>query len=380
MSLHRYRNLISFSSKNSNLLGLYKPHVSFSFSLFCSSSERDRLNSRISLSDYLLHKHQFSPETVSKVSSPVRYLINPERSDSILLFLNETGFSKTHLEQLIKHYPRVLSANLDHTIKPKIKIFQDLGFSSTDIVEIISADPWILMRSADNQLGPSILALKSVLGSNVDVSRVLKISGWFLKHDLGKTMMPNIEFMKSCGISQSQMIKYVYNFPRFFLHKPETIKEFVKRVDEFGIDRSSKTFLHAIRAISSMTVENWQLKLEVFRGLGFSENDIVSVFRRAPQVFAVSVRKIKAGTQVLLGTRNLDISFIINHPNLLIFSVEKRLKPRLQVLKILESKNLLLKKPSLTTICKISDKKFFEKFVRPFSNEVGKMYTPNVVS
>ncbi|KAA8538055.1 hypothetical protein F0562_027365 [Nyssa sinensis] len=372
MTIYICRRLILKSLKNSSCPR--KPYISFYFCLFFSSSRPEHQRCAVSVADYLLDKHQFSPEIASKVSSVVTYLKNSEKTDSILSFLKESGFSKTHLEQVIKSVPQVLSANLDRTIKPKIRIFQDLGFSRTDIADIISADPWILTRSADNRLGPSLLVLKSVFGSNLDVSRVLKLSGWFLKRDLEKTMIPNIELMKSCGISSSQITRYVFSFPRFFLHKPENIMEFVKKVDEMGLDRKSKMFLHAIRAVSSMTLENWKLKLELFRSLGFSEDDILSVFRRVPQVFAVSKKKIKDVTQILLSTGKFDISFVVNHPELLICSVEHRLKPRLRVLEILERKNLLLKIPSMTTVCKISDKKFVEKFVCPYSKEVGELY------
>ncbi|KAK9271120.1 hypothetical protein L1049_026709 [Liquidambar formosana] len=262
---------------------------------------------------------------------------------------------------------------LTRPIKPKIKIFEDVGFFPTDVAEIIASDPWILTRSADNRLGPSLSALKSVLGSNADVSKVLKLSGWFLKHDLEKTMIPNIEFMKSCGISTLQLTKFLFNFPRFFLCKPESIMDFVKRVDELGFNRKSKMFLHAIRTMSAMTLENWELKLQLFRSLGLSENDILSMFRRVPQVFAVSERKIKEVTQILLGSGNCDISYVANHPELLICSVELRLRPRLQALEILERRKLLPKKPSLTTVCKMTDKKFLNRYVLPYSNEVGKL-------
>ncbi|XP_057490316.1 uncharacterized protein LOC130776204 [Actinidia eriantha] len=300
----------------------------------------------------MFHQHQFSSETLPN-SFTEKFLKTPKKSDSILSFLKESGFSKTHLETVIIHAPRVLYANLDQTIKPRIKIFQDLGFSPTDTVDIVSAEPWILSHSA-NKLGPSILELNSVLGSNAGVSRFLKICGWFLKCDLEKTMMPNVEFLKSFGVSSSQIVKYIYNFPRLFLHKPERIMKFVERVDELGMDRRSKGLLNAIRTISSMTVENWGLKLELFWSSGFSEEDIVLVFRKVPQAFAVSERKIKESTRILCGFGKSDISLIVNHPELLYLSVENRLKLRLRVVEILESKKLLWKKPSLATVCKMS--------------------------
>ncbi|XP_059629845.1 transcription termination factor MTERF5, chloroplastic-like [Cornus florida] len=362
------KSLISLSLNNSSHLN--KTPISLFSLLFFSSSPK----SPNAVADYLIERHKFSTATASKVSSVVKYIKRPEETDSILSFLEESGFSDTHLEHVIKRMPQVLSANLERTIKPKFKFFQDSGFSSSDVVEIVSSHPWILTSSVDNRLGPSILVLKSVLGSNMDVLRVLKRSGTLLRYDLAKSMIPNIEFMKSCGISSSQITRHLCNFPRLFLHKPTSIREYVKRVDLMGFDRKSKRFLQAIRAISSMSRENWELKLELFKSLGFSEDDILSVFRRQPQLFALSERKIMETTQLFLSTGKCDISYVVNNPDLLGYSVESRLKPRLRVLDVLESRNLLLKKQSLATVCRMTDKKFFDKYLLPHSNEVGELF------
>lgn len=360
--------LISFSLQNPS--HLHKILIPYSISLLFFSSKPKESKPTVSVLDYLINKHQFSHEVALKASSVISCLKRPIEVDSMLSFLKESGFSKTHIEEVVKRVPEVLTANLASNIKPKIQIFQNLGFSPDDIAEIVSSDPWILKRSADNRLGPSILMLKTILGSNAEVIRALKVSGWFLKHDLEKTMKPNVEFMKGCGVSSSQIVKYMFNFPRFFLHKPESIQDFVKTVEEMGFDRKSKMFLAALRTVSSMTPENWELKLKLFRSLGFSENDILDVFRRVPQVFSISERKIKEVTELLLSAWNIDISYIVRHPELLICSIEHRLKPRLRVLEILEKENALKKKPGLTTVCKITDKKFLEKFVLPYSKEM----------
>ena len=91
-------------------------------------------------------------------------------------------------------------------------------------------------------------------------------------------------------------------------------------------------------------------------------------------MFAISQKKIKEVTQMLLNVGKSDISVVINCPELLSCSVENRLKPRLRVLEVLERNDLLQKNPSLTTVCKSTDKMFFEKFVLPYSNEVGDIY------
>ncbi|KAL6274610.1 hypothetical protein ACE6H2_025302 [Prunus campanulata] len=369
------KRLISLSFSLRSSVQLHRPPLYHSISLlFYSSSNPKRSNSKskpkVAVAEYLINQHQFSPEAALKASSAIAFLHSTAESDSVLSFLKESGFSKTHLEEVVKRVPRILRANLDTAIKPKIKILQDSGFSDSDIADLISSDPWILRRSADKGLGPAILVLKNILGSNAGVLRVLKLSAWYLKYDLEKTLMPNIEVLKSLGISSSQIVKYIFLFPRFFLHKQDSIMGFVKRVDEMGFDRKSRMFLYAIRIMSSMTLETWELKVKLFQSLGFSENDILVVFRRAPQVFATSEKKIKEAIGMLLSSGKVDISFLVSHPELLICSVEHRLKPRLQVIENLEKRNLLGKIPNLSTICKYTEQKFAEKFVIPYANEL----------
>ena len=371
--------MISFSPRTKTQLQNLQPQFSFSISALSHSSlqpENSTPKLAVRLADYLIKQHQFSPEAALKASSSIAYVKNPQHSDLVLSFLKKTGFSKTHLEKLVQKYPGVLFSNVE-IIKPKIKIFQDSGFSASDIADIVSAGPWILKRSVNNRLGPSIFLLKSILGSNASVCRVLKSSGWFLKHDLEKTMMVNIEFMKSCGISTSQIINYVFVFPRMFLLKPQSIVDSVKRVEELGFDKKSKLFLQAIRVLCSLSLESWEHKLELFRELGFSENDISAVFKRSPQVFCVSEKKIKQVTNFLITTANVDMSYVVRFPEVLIYSIEQRLRPRLEVMEILVKKNLLKKKPSLITIFKFSRKKFLEKYVLRYSNELGKDYVAN---
>ncbi|KAL0313938.1 UNVERIFIED_CONTAM: hypothetical protein Sangu_2238200 [Sesamum angustifolium] len=221
-----------------------KSHVSSTHSLlyFCTSTDGQPL-SGVSVFDFLLHKHNFSPEVVSKVASVLTRLKNPEESDSILSFLKETGFSNAQLEKIVKYRPRFLSARLDDSIKPKIKIFQDLGLSSDEIAKMISSNPAILHLSANNNIIPSLSVLKGLLGSNHEVGKLLMLSAWFVTSDLEKTMVPNVEFLKSCGIPMERINMLIYNYPRCLLLHPEIIKQSVSKAQELGVDRDSCLFM-----------------------------------------------------------------------------------------------------------------------------------------
>lgn len=326
-----------------------------------------------SIADYLIKSHQLSPETASKASSSLTHL-NFDKADLIINYLKEFGFSTSHLDMLLKRTPNVLSAKLDQTLKPKLLFLQGLGISPPDIVELLSVDPYILSRDITNQIAPSFLALKTFLGSEANVVKVLKASTAFLKYNLDKTMVPSIQLLKSCGISQSQITQFILNFPRLFLYKPEAMKEYISKVDEMGLSRDSKMFMHAVRVISSMSKESWESKLELFRSLGFTEEDILSVFRKSPQVFAPSERKIKEVSDILITAADCDGKFPVSHADLLVCSVKNRIIPRLKVMDTLEANNLIKRRPSVRTLLKLSSEQFFIKYVAPYSDVVGELY------
>ncbi|WCJ18873.1 Mitochondrial transcription termination factor family protein [Euphorbia peplus] len=332
---------------------------------------------KISIFDYLVNHHNFSPESAANVSSSssFKYINKPQNADSVVNFLKENGFSENHIEAVVRKVPRILTANLVITVKPKIEVFQDLGFHSSDFVQIISTNPCLLNSSAD-MLRLSVLGLKNVLGSNADICKFSTKFGSrkYLMYDFSRTLLPNVEYLRSCGICSLRIASFVCGSQTVFFTKPEKFQGIVKRVGEMGVDRKCKVFLYAVQAMGSMSRENWELKLQLFRELGFSEKNITHAFAVAPRALAVSERKIKEVTQLLLSVDGLVISDIVCNPILLCYSVEKRFKPRLRVLKALQTKNLLKKKPCFSNFFRITDANFTIKYMIPYSDELGDLY------
>uniref|UniRef100_A0A803NF38 Uncharacterized protein n=1 Tax=Chenopodium quinoa TaxID=63459 RepID=A0A803NF38_CHEQI len=149
------------------------------------------------------------------------------------------------------------------------------------------------------------------------------------------------------------------------------MRDCMRRVDELGLGRNSKMYIHGVRAVSSMTLEKWASKVKLFETLGFSEADILSMFRRTPQVLTVSERKILEVSKLLLSSGSVDVSYLVQHSELLIYSAAFRIKPRLDIVNVLLSKNLLQKEPRPTTLCKIGNEKFIQTFVLPYASEIG---------
>lgn len=347
-------------------------HFSVFHPLNLFSTKAAKSSSKIT--EYLMSQHQLSPEAASSAASVLIHMKSYKNPYLILDYLKETGLSKTQLEDLLVFEPRVLACNLNRSIKPKVEAIRELGFSPVDLADLLSSVPAIItVQRAPPRLVASVNVLQSLLGSNLEVVKLLRACDWFLASDLDKTMMPNIELLKSCGISLLQIRQLIFSFPRFFLHKTELLRDCVRRVDEMGLSRDSKMFIHGIRAVSSMSSEKWESKLKLFRSLGFTDEDVLSVFRRTPQIFAISERKIKEVAELLITSGNVDILFVVQHPELLIYSAAHRIKPRLLIINILRSKGLLVKEPSLTSVCKMDDEDFTRKFVLPHASDIGEI-------
>ncbi|KAL8514067.1 hypothetical protein ACS0TY_013252 [Phlomoides rotata] len=367
--------MIAIVRKNlASLCSTHKSPVSSPLSLphFFSTRSESRNVIRTKIYDLLLHEHKFSAEVASKVASELDLQKIPENADSILSFLKESGCSSTQLERIVKCKPRILFHNVDD-IKLKIKIFLDLGLSPADVAKMISSNQMILHYRAKSKIIPSLSVLKGLFGSDDGVARLLRRSLWPLCTNLENTLVPNVEFLKSIGVPMERILFFLYACPRSFLIKPDVMRKSAEKAKEMGFNESSKMFVQALRVITSMSKGMWEVKLQSFQDMGFSESDTLTMFKNFPNVFHISREKIVKVKGLLLATGKFNMSSIVDFPGSLGYSIEQRLVPRLRILRILESKNLI-KWPPLATMCTLSHDKFFERFVRPHSTEVGEEF------
>ncbi|XP_057794579.1 uncharacterized protein LOC131010894 [Salvia miltiorrhiza] len=359
-----------------NSSNLCKSRVPFSTSFHhlysISTEKKPKINPAVY--DFLFQQHNFSPEAAAEAASVITRLRNREKSDSLFSFLEKNDFSSSHLEKIVKYKPSFISIDLEKSVKPKIKIFQELGLSNSDIADLFAGNASVFYRSTDKRVIPALSKLRGLLGSNASVVNLLMKSGRFLIRDLDKTMVPNIEFLRSRGVPMEQIITSMHCFSRFLLHKPEHVRRSAGKAEGLGARRGSRMYIHAVRVVASMSDEVWELKLQAFRSLGFADADIFNAFSKYPQAFAVSVRKMREVADVLVSTGKYDVVSVVAYPLCLASSIEMRFRPRLQVLAALEDRMLITKWPSLPTLCKLSDVIFFERYVEPYMDEVGHLF------
>lgn len=274
------------------------------------------------------------------------------------------------MEKIFTYHPEVLGFTIEG-IKFRFKVFQDLGLSPQEIAKIISCNYSILKTSMVNRIIPSLSKLKDFFESDHDVVRLLKKSSWFLRQDLETSLMPNVEVLKCCGIPMKRIVRFLYVRPRCFLVKPDIMRKSVDKAIEIGTSQASIKFIFVVSIFASMSKGMWQVKLQTLRDLGFSDHDVFMILRKQPSVFSASEKKMKDVIELLLDTGKYNMASILAWPSAFGYSIEKRLEPRLQILRLLESRNLIEKWPSLSSVATFRDDEFFDKFVWPYYDEIG---------
>ncbi|XP_042046428.1 uncharacterized protein LOC121792509 [Salvia splendens] len=368
MVLFLRKNLGGLISKQNSSLCKYNVSLPQLLRNLSASPEREVVTAA-AVHDVLVNKHDFSPEIASAVSSALSRFRSFQNADSILTLLEENRFSSSQLQRIVKIYPEILTARAD-AVRHKIKILTDFGFSAEEIAKIMSCSN----DTAEKKIIPQLATLKGMLGSNDEVIGLVKRSVWYMTVDLENIFLSNVDFLRSCGVTTEGVRVLLHSYPRWLLLKPDLMRKAVEKAKEMGVDQRSKTFVYAIRAIASRSKQSLELKMQGFRDMGISESEVLAMFRKAPTAFCISLEKMKEIKSLLLGTGRYEMCDLISDPSTFMCSVEKRYKPRLQVLEMLESRGLIEKWPALSSICRWTNERFVEKYVRPYSDELGEVY------
>ncbi|KAK9270017.1 hypothetical protein L1049_025590 [Liquidambar formosana] len=342
---------------------------------YSTSSATDRLGKTHFMVDYLVNSLRFSREAAVSASTKVTHLKSTHNPDLVLNFFKQSGLDKTHVRNIISLIPRLLSSNVDKTLKPKMRVLQDLGLSGSDLVEVITSNPSFFKRGLDTHIVPSIDFLKTIVRSDENVVKAIKKKTWLLSSNNTKRMQPNVVILQKCGISKEKIEKLVLRTPRRLLQNPKWLEDIVLRVEnQLGIPRNSAMFSYGIDVLASMSKATLEFKYEIFKSFGWSESDIITMARNLPFCLSLSEVKIRNGLTFFMKELGYEPGYLASHPKLLMHSLEKRVLPRNAVLKVLKEKNLIRTNPSLCYIVCLPESKFMEEFVLQYKDVTPDVY------
>lgn len=108
--------------------------------------------------------------------------------------------------------------------------------------------------------------------------------------------MPNISILWDHGVPECFISKEIIKHPTTLSLSPDRFSEIVKAVDGMGFNHSTYMFVLAVLVMASMGKSKWERKMEVCRSLGWSDDEIISAFKRQPFFMTASEKKIKGNS------------------------------------------------------------------------------------
>ncbi|KAJ0035665.1 hypothetical protein Pint_24566 [Pistacia integerrima] len=159
--------------------------------------------------------------------------------------------------------------------------------------------------------------------------------------------------------------------------KGSRFEEVVDLVKEMGINPKRSQFVIAVYIMLLLPKSKWDKKIDVYRRWGWSEEEILTTFRKNPWFMITSVDKIMRMMDHFVNKMGWEPSIILKQSNLLSLSLEKRIVPRGSVLQYLSSKGLLKNNPyNPVTSFKLPEETFLQRFVNCYDEapQLMKLY------
>ncbi|KAG0450936.1 hypothetical protein HPP92_026500 [Vanilla planifolia] len=318
---------------------------------------------------YLISQVGFSVEKANNASRYLSHVNSPSNPDKVIQFLRERGFEGHQIKNIVLQVPAVLCSNVEKTLNPKMKSLQEIGFSESELVRLIMKSPKILFLKG---FLAKAAFCKSFFGSTDCLSLLLK-DGFFLCASLENRIMPNIAYLRSCRLSEEQIVKHLRRHPRLATLSREYFKEIVEKADKFGFVRGSDVFCRALSSICMMGQRSLDARIKLLMNYGCSEAEISSIILREPGLFVYSVKNLKEKLDFLI-RHGCELSYMIRKPWILKFSYEKRIWPRIILIQLLKSEGFMKSKATPYYAIRFTEKQFIDIFISPYKQKMPELH------
>ncbi|KAF8395577.1 hypothetical protein HHK36_019527 [Tetracentron sinense] len=249
-----------------------------------------------------------------------------------------------------------------------MEFLRNNGISDPIIAKMLSADSNILKRSLEKRIIPSFNYIKSFLRTNDNIAIAFGRSTWIF-HNLRKQ---NIRILQNHGVPDSIISKILMTNPRTLCADSDKFSEAVMKIIEMGFDPSSLMFVRGLWRLLGINKGIWEVKLSVYRSFGWSDAEILSMFRKQPGCMASSEKKISTGLDFFMDKLNFTRADIFKYPTYLFLSLEKRTMPRCSVFEVLLSKGLM-KKGNMGKALKVAEDEFMNKYVVKYQEDLPQL-------
>ncbi|KAH0857472.1 hypothetical protein HID58_085733 [Brassica napus] len=355
-----------------------------------SSAARKGQNFTVS---YLVDSLGFTPKLAESISKKVSFN-NKCNPDSVLNLLRTHGFTDSQISTIITDYPLLLTLDADKSLAPKLQALHSKVSSASELTETISKVPKIL--SKDRSLSVYYDFVKEVM----EADKSSKLETLSPQRGKQENKIRNVLALRGIGVPQRLLFPLLISECPHICGK-ETFQESLKKVLEMGFDPTTPKFLEALRVVKGLNKEAMEEKVNVYKrlgfavediwrfpqcigvseknilnsvetfiGLGFSREDVAMMVKRLPPCIGYSVETVKKKIEFVVKEMGWPLKAVASYPQVLGYSMEKRMVPRCNVIKALIAKGLIKSElPPVSTVLVCTDQDFLKRYVRKHDDD-----------
>ncbi|KAG6499747.1 transcription termination factor MTERF15, mitochondrial-like [Zingiber officinale] len=314
------------------------------------------------MTQYLVDSCGFDQDKATEASKLLKGIQSRQQPDSVLAFLKSYGFDDASVKKILHHSPKCLLLDVEKTLAPKFRAFEDLGFSPSDIVHLVRSNPDTTKIKHERTV-PRIEFWQGLLGSRDALVKLFKSNNWVLGYSIKKRIQPNLEMLRECGVD-GQKLDFILRFhPMFISQKADTLKSLISRVEDLGVPQTSGMFHCTLCALFVVHPKKFKMLMDMFWNFGWSQGDFVAAIQKVPNLPRRSLKHLQRKMEFLINEAGYASSYIAARPVLLTLSLERRLIPRHRILATLNSRGHCERNYKVATYMVVSDAKFIEKYI-----------------
>ncbi|KAJ6427722.1 hypothetical protein OIU84_023176 [Salix udensis] len=156
----------------------------------------------------------------------------------------------------------------------------------------------------------------------------------------------NADFLIKEGLPVDRIAKLMQWQPRVMRQKHDKMVYAATATKKMGFQPGDRLFVRALAVLVLVSESTWRKRIEVMKK-----------------------EKIRGAMDFFYNTMELQRQSLITYPHFVGFSIDKRVRPRYNVMKVLESRKLIEGNWNISTALTISEEKFLLNYVAKYADK-----------
>ncbi|KAG7584930.1 Transcription termination factor mitochondrial/chloroplastic, partial [Arabidopsis thaliana x Arabidopsis arenosa] len=347
----------------------------------------------------LLRSHGFTDSQISSIITDYPLLLIADAENSLspkLKLLQSRGASSSELTEIVSKVPKILGVKGDKSISRYYDIVKEIveADKSSKFEKLCHSLPEgskqenkirnvLVLRElgVPQRLLFSLLisnhhvccgkekfeeSLKKVVGMGFDPTTPKFVEALCIVYGLSdKRLEENFNVYKRFGLTVNDVWELFKKCPAFLGYSENRIIQTFEALKRCGLCKDEvlsvfKKYPLCLRASEQQILNS----METFIGLGFSRDEFVMMVKCYPQCIGYSAEMVKKKTKFVVKKMNWPLKVMTLFPQVLGYSMEKRIVPRCNVIKALMSKGSLGSElPPMASVLACTDQTFLNRYV-----------------